>query len=267
MKPSRDIAEFLTAPIDHYVVGRTFVAWCATRDLAGTVQWGVPDEADIRDMTALMDIVRHPDIGPTGYILMDCREIERVAPDVVMMFVDHARRSMERWAPRIERQAVIIPDGLRGLLLAAPLPLLSPRYPFKFAVDLDEALEFLAHPDARAVHAQIAAVAEAARGISPMLVRLRAVLARDLGGATVESCATALATSTRSLQRELRLLETSFSNELRRARVDAAVELLRMSDMKIDAIAASVGFGTASRMNLALREAVGLTASELRARR
>jgi AraC-like DNA-binding protein len=267
MRAARDTDEFLAAPIGRYVVGRTFVAWCATHDLVGTTQWGEPDESDVRAMIQLMDIVDHPELAATGCVLMDCREIERVALDVLMLFVEHARRSLERWASRITRQAVIIPHGLRGLLLAAPLPLLSPGYPFRFAVDLDDAIAFLEHPDAHVMLAEIDAIAASARGVAPMLARLRAVLARDLVGATVKSCARALASSTRSLQRELGSLETSFSAELRRARVEAAVELLRTSDMKVAAIANSVGFGTASRMNVVLRSAVGMTARELRARR
>jgi AraC-like DNA-binding protein len=267
VKLARNTEEFLAAPIGRYVVGRTFVGWCAARDLAGTTQWGEPSEDDVRAMLALMDVVRHPQIAPTGCLLMDCRAIERVAPDVLMRYIEQARDSAPQWAPRITRQAVIIPDGLRGLLLAAPMPLIAPTYPFRFAVDLESALEFLAHPEARAACAEIDAVVIAARGTPVLLRRLQAVLVHDLGDATVERCASALATSTRSLQRDLRTLETSFSRELRRARVAAAAELLKMSDIKIDAIARRLGFGTASRMSSVLRRDLGVSASELRARR
>jgi transcriptional regulator GlxA family with amidase domain len=84
---------------------------------------------------------------------------------------------------------------------------------------------------------------------------------------TIDVVATALGMSTRTLQRELRRLDTSFSDELRRVRIAAAEALLVLTDLKIDAIATQVGFGTASRMSASLRRERNLTASELRARR
>jgi transcriptional regulator GlxA family with amidase domain len=92
------------------------------------------------------------------------------------------------------------------------------------------------------------------------------VIAVDLVEASVERCATALAVSVRTLQRELTRAGTSFSDELRRARVAAAGELLRLADTKLEAIAARVGFGSSARMNEALRRELGVTARELRDR-
>jgi transcriptional regulator GlxA family with amidase domain len=47
-------------------------------------------------------------------------------------------------------------------------------------------------------------------------------------------------------------------------RVDAAAELLELSDIKIDSIAARVGFGTASRMSAMVRRECNATPSEVR---
>ena len=73
--------------------------------------------------------------------------------------------------------------------------------------------------------------------------------------------------STRTLQRELHQLATSFSDELRRVRIATAELLLAQTDLKIEAIATQVGFGTASRMSATLRRELNVTASELRAER
>jgi AraC-like DNA-binding protein len=267
VKGVRTTEEFLATPIGRYVVGRSHVIWCAAPDLAGIVMWGVPDDDDIRAMMNVKDFIRHPRLAATGCILMDCSGVERIDGEVLIRFVDLAREWLPHWAPRIARQAIVVPDGLPGLLLAGALPLLSPTYPFRFVIVVEDAIAFLDHPAAADAQAEAVAAAEAARGSSVLLARLRAALARELAHASVESCASVLGMSSRTLQRELRDRATSFSAELRRARVAAADELLRLSDVKIDAIAMRVGFGTTSRMSAALRRELGVTASALRATR
>lgn len=266
MKVVADPREFQRAPVGSCVAGATYLIWCAAPDLAGSLQWGVPDDRDVREMIALLDFIRHPSLAATGSVLMDCRDIERVDPDVMVGFVDLAREWLPRWSPRIASQAVIVPDGIAGILLAGALPLLAPSHPFRFVPTLDDALAFLAHPGARAAYDEASAIASTARGTAALVARLRAAIAGDLVDASVERCATTLAVSARTLQRELARAGTSFSDELRRVRVAAASELLRLGDGKLEAVAARVGFGTSSRMNEALRRELGLTARELRDR-
>ncbi|HVV86383.1 MAG TPA: helix-turn-helix domain-containing protein [Kofleriaceae bacterium] len=258
-------AEFTAAPIGRHVVGRTYVLWCASPELAGAAQWGVPDARDVRELMALMDLVRHPGFAPAGSILMDLRAVERVDPETLMGFMTLAREWLPRWSPRIARQAVIVPAGMGGLLLAGALPLLEPGHPFRFVADPAAAFDFLACPGAAEAHAEIERVVEAARGGASLLGRVRAALARDLAGATVAHVAAAVKLSDRSLQRSLTEQGTSFTDELRRARVAAAAELLRIDpDLKTEVVAARVGFGSAGRLAAALRRELGVSAAELR---
>jgi transcriptional regulator GlxA family with amidase domain len=101
---------------------------------------------------------------------------------------------------------------------------------------------------------------------SELLARLRRVLSEDLVNAAVGRCATALGTSTRSLQRELGRLDTSFRRELMRARLAAAETLLVHSGMKIDAVAAQTGFGSGSHLCMVLRHELGVAPNDLRER-
>ncbi|MGE5185492.1 MAG: helix-turn-helix transcriptional regulator [Acidobacteriota bacterium] len=266
MKLVADPREFQRAPIGSCVAGATYLIWCAAPDLAGSLQWGVTDDRDVREMIALMDFIRHPSLAPTGCVLMDCHDIERVDTDVMVGFIELAREWLPKWSPRIAAQAVIVPEGVAGILIAGALPLLAPTHRFRFASTLDDALAFLAHPGARAAHAEAAAIATTVRGTAALVARLRSAIAADLVDASLEACATQLAVSVRTLQRELARADTSFSDELRRARVAAASELLQLSDVKLEAIATRVGFGTSSRMNEALRRELGVTARELRDR-
>ena len=267
MKLARDIAEFLRAPLGCAVAGPSFLIWCHGPALAGSIQWGAPDARDVASMMDALEFIRHPSLAEQGAVLMDCRAIERVDAEVLVGFTQLARERLPRWAPRIRRQAVVVPDGVAGILLAGALPLLGPAYPFRFVSDLASAFAFVEHPDAPAAYEDAAALATTARGSADLLGRLRAGLARDPAGATVDDAAAALGLSARSLQRELREHGTSFTDELRRVRAIAADELLRLSDLKIEVIAARVGFGSSARLNAALRRELGASAAQIRARK
>jgi AraC-like DNA-binding protein len=264
---THDPEEFAAAPIGRCIVGSTFVTWCVAPDLQGSIVWGVLDDRSIRDMMAIGEFIRHPQIASRRRALADCRDVERADADVLLGFAAIARERVTGWAAGLERQAVIIPAGFGGMLLAGALPSVGVDHPLRIAHDLDTALAFVDHPAAAAAHAAAATIAAAARGASVLLSRLRIQLGRDLSTATIDTSAAALGMSTRTLQRELHRLDTSFSNELRRVRIETAEALLAHTDLKIDAIATQVGFGTASRMSASLRRALNVTARELRAER
>lgn len=263
---ARDADDFRAAPLGRCCIGRTFVVWCAAPDLTGTILWGAPDERDARDLVATMEFVHHADLAPERCAIMDGRAIERIDGDALLTFTRLARAHMTRWSPRTRREAIVVPDGLRGMLLAGAMTALAPAHPVRIVDDLGGALAFLDHPGAAAAHAAAATHAATARGNALLVGRLRLVLAHRLNDASVEACASTLGLSSRTLQRELHRLGTSFSDELRRARVAAAEELLRLTDAKIESIACRVGLGSASRMSAALRRELRVTASELRAR-
>jgi len=96
-----------------------------------------------------------------------------------------------------------------------------------------------------------------------LVAHVRDQIARDLTGATMGTCARALRTSRRTLQRRLRAAGTSYGEQLRRARVDAAWQLVRFSDLKIAAaprtpiklyVAASLFKNTRLKANRRLRD-------------
>lgn len=262
-----DIEHFRAAPVGHYILGATYVIWCDSADLQGAIVWGTLDASAIRDMLAIGRFMHHPDLaGHRRRVLVDCRDIAQIDADVLLGFTALAGERIGAWSHGLERQAIIVPSGLPGILVAGALPSIGVEHPLRFARDLEAALAFVDHPGARGAHEQALAIADEVRAPSTLLFRLRAQLERDLVAPTVESVATALGMSTRTLQRDLGRLETSFSEELRRARIAAAETLLIHTNLKIDAIANQVGFGTASRMSATLRRERNMTASDLRAR-
>jgi len=261
---ARDVTEFLSDPIGRAVVGSSYVVWCSAPDLVGSIHWAF-NEHDVRDLVELLGCIHHPAMAATVRVMWDCRDVKRVDSDALLEFLQLLRRELPRLSPRIERQCVVVPDGLAGVLLAGALPSLAPAHPVRPFCELATACAYLAHPATAAAHRTATEMATVARGPELMVARLRSQLAIDLGGATIGNCAAALGLSTRTLQRELSRCATSFSDELRRVRVATAEDLLRFSDMKIEAIASRVGYGTASRLTATLHRERSATATELRA--
>lgn len=263
---SDGLEDFVSAPIGRCVLGPTYLVWCATPELQGAIIWGTLDEPALR---GLMDVSRyesHAALARRRRVLIDCHAVAHVDADAMVEFASLARERVLAWEGMIERQAVIVPAGLAGILIAGALTSVGAAHPMRFVQDAESALAYVDHPAARACHEETTRIADAERGRALLIARLRAHLGRDPSSPTLESAAAALGMSERTLQRELARLDTSFSEELRRVRIAVAESLLIHSELKIDAIAFKVGFGNASRMSATLRRELNVTASGLRAR-
>jgi len=245
--------------------GATYVVWCAATDLIGTVHWGTVDERMVRELFGMIDLIDHPHLAHEVHVLLDFRGIDGVDPEALLLFVELVRGRSRRSARRF-RDTVVLPAGLAGILLAGALASLAVGHPFRFVRDVASAFEAIDHIGARLAHAMAIAEAETTGRQSQLLQRLHAYMARDLANVTVGRCASALGLSLRTLQRELGRRGTSFSGELRRARLATASVLLASSELKIAAIATRVGFGTSTRLSEALRKDRHVTPRELRER-
>jgi AraC-like DNA-binding protein len=266
MNPVRDPGELVAAPLGGCAVGPHGVYWCGAPDLIGAIVWGTLDDASVRDLALLFALMAHGRLAARRRVLIDARAITRVDSDTLTALIERARARRPLWSASLEQLVLVIPDGVPGMLLAGALSSIASCPMVRAVHDLDEALALLAHPTARAAHDLAAAHARRTDAGSELLSRLRAVLARDLADTTVERCASALGLSVRSLQRHLGRHATSFSDELRRARVSAAQELIEHTEAKIDSIAARVGLGNASRLSATMRRELDLTPGQLRAR-
>lgn len=260
------VEDFVSAPLGRCVLGPTYLVWCAAPDLHGAIIWSALDESSLRELVAIGRYESHPALAPRRRVLVDCQAVAYVDADAMIQFAGLARDRVAPWAETIERQAVIVPAGLPGILIGGALPSVGASHPMRFTQQAEAALAYIDHPAARAAHEAATRIADAQRGRALLISRLHAHLGRDPSSPTLESVAAALGMSERTLQRELARLGTSFSEELRRVRISVAESLLLHSDLKIDAIAVRVGFGNASRMSATLRRELNVTASGLRAR-
>jgi AraC-like DNA-binding protein len=265
--PTHDPEEFVASPIGRCMIAPTFAIWCYAPDLHGATLWGQVDGRSLRDMMVVGRFVHHPAIGQHRRVLTDCRDVEGPDADVLIGFIANAHEQLSDWASGVDRQALVIPNGPAGVLVSGAMAMAGLDHALRVTNEIDAALAFLAHPAATAAHAAATTAIAMTRGRSALLSRVRTLLGHDLVGATIESTAAALGMSSRSLQRELQRLHTSFTEQLRHVRIATAQTLLIHTDLKIEAIATQVGYATASRMSATLKRELKLTASELRAER
>jgi AraC-like DNA-binding protein len=261
--------ELAADPVGRYWLSETQLVWCCDQQTCGSAHWGQPDERDARELTRALELSRHPALAGGFEVFMDTSAIERVEWAAFSQLFEYVRGRLGEWATTIRRQAVVVPGGPAGALLAGMVPLLGMRYPLHFFPDAARALDDLgwrARPDAVAAIDEVTQVIEAVRSVSPTVQRLRAWLDGALDRPSLDSAAHALRLSPRSLQRELKAAATSFTAEVHAARVRVATVMLEDSDDKIEVIARAVGCASASQLSALFRRQVGETPARHRER-
>lgn len=261
--------ELASDPVGRYWLGETQLVWCSDPETCGSTHWGHPTERDARELTRALELSRHPALAGGFEVFMDAHAIDRVDWAGFKELFGYVRERLTEWATTIRRQAVIVPSGPAGALLAGMVPLVGMTYPMRFFPDAEAAIDYLAwraRPDALAAIAEVGTLAFVARGVPATVKRLRTWLEGALDRPTVEAAASALRLSPRTLQRELTTAATSFTAEVHAARVRVATELLENTDNKIEVIARAVGCGSASQLSALFRRHVGETPARHRAR-
>lgn len=256
-------------PVGRYRVGATYVVWCASPTLCGSVHWGRPAERDVRELMQLFEPV-HPALEGGHDFIMDAHALEALDWLTLVPTASYLRSRFPAWGRRIQRFAMVLPSGpLSGTVagVTQAVSLVVPPYPVRLCASVTDAARWLDRQDARAVLAEVDQLVEGYRGMSPIVRLLREYFAVTLVAPSLVDAARACRVSPRSLQRELTLRGTRFSTELAAARVRAACGLLQSSDEKIDAIARRVGCSSASRLSALFRAALGETPAQYRARR
>ena len=110
------------------------------------------------------------------------------------------------------------------------------------------------------------AISSEVSGVDLTLSALRTWMGENLSSLTVEAAAAALETSTRTLQRRLAALGTSFQREATRARIEAAKRLLLASGAPLIEIALDVGCTSQQHFSALFRREVGEAPGSWRAK-
>jgi len=263
VRPAGSVDEILSDPIDRYLAGRSFVVWFQPR-LAGAFGFGRLDPADEPQLSQLLVTP----VLPAGYdLLCDFGAVEQLDERAFALlggFLDGHPELVKA----LGKFAFVRPPGLAGAGLTGLFyEKVDPIACANLFADRSEALDWLGYAPSAPQRHDIDELVATVDALSPTLRRLRVHLFRDVGIATLDQAASALGTSSRSLQRELAAAGTSFRAELARTRVRIAESLLTNTDDKIESIAHRTGFASVSAFTVAFTRAVGETPHEFRRRR
>ena len=194
--------------------------------------------------------------------MIDLSGLEHISPEVFTCYARLVVPMLPAFARLIRRQALIVPEGLVGSVVAGFCELyrgLGPGH--RLFRSTTDAFDWLGCDDLTA--ARVSALVNAHRQTPPPLHGLRALLASE-PGVDIEGAARTLMTSARSLQRALREAGTSFRAEQSAARLEAARELLRGEPMKLGCVARALGMASTSHFVAWFRRETGATPARWR---
>jgi len=261
LRPASSIEDFMCAPVGAYLQTDRAVFWCSASDLVGIAAWGNPSTEDIELAAQIWERIL-PQLARRVDIVIDVRRIGAITqPTFARLHELAATRAPG--ASAVGRQLILNPPGLTGAVIAGFCSQLRTQHEWKCTADDVTGFAWLERSDTDAVRTTIDSLA--ARGEGDLVPRLRALLVRDLS-ATVPAAARTLGVSPRSLQRHLAAAGTSFRRELRRARIEAARELLITTTATVESVARSVGCESPSSFIRMFRSITGETPATFRAR-
>lgn len=264
MQPAQQLSEFMTAPIGLYVASRVFVYWCASAELYGFALWGRPDVADLRALTAILDVEIRPDVAPHAS-LVDLRRLVGVDEGAYETLVAYLGTRQSAYQGVVTRQALLRPAGLPGAVVTGFYQVMEPPYPTQVHEDPEPALRWLGLAEPAPFVAELDAIVADAMN-EGIVARLGRVLVPPFAGVTLEKAAATLGMSARSLQRRLQEENTTFQDEYNAAQVRAAQAALRDTDMKLTALALEVGCASLANFSAMFRRVTGESPSDYRAR-
>jgi AraC-like DNA-binding protein len=264
LRPAASYRELLTDPLGRYGHEQHVFAWGLDRERIGFALWGRPGESDVDLVFAGLDGPHPASLALPCDVVLDLRRVEGGDGTTFdyLLRVTMARR--ERVAARIRRQAIVRGAGLVAAAAEGFGAMLGPRHAWEVFDSLSEALAWLGVGNAAVQAAALDDLIATASAGSPLLARLRACLAAEVGRKSIQQAAGALNLSVRTLQRELSAAGTSFRRESDRILVEQARELLAQSDLKLEVIALRLGCASLASFDAFFRRTTGQSPSEVR---
>jgi AraC-like DNA-binding protein len=240
------------------------VYFFVTPEIRVLSMWGAPDLASAELLRSVLAFELSPRC-PQHASLLDVRDLSAIHPEVYS-HLEETMTPLSEWvAPQIVASALVHKGGIAGALAAGFLALLPDTFERAQFRTLEQALRWFGVAPTLAQDIEHLRV-EAREGDASLVSELRNYLRTSCREATLDTCARALKTSTRSLQRSLSEKGTSLRDELSRARLFAAKELLMTTDMKLLSVAERVGFSSAHSLLDLFRKAEGVSPDEWRKR-
>jgi AraC-like DNA-binding protein len=258
------LEEFLRGPEGRFVLGQSWIYFCASPLIAGCVLWGYVDESAVLELVKVAPATHGAAARPHG-ALLDAGRVERVDASAFEIMKRYFAEHQAELAV-VKRLAIVRPDGFIGTVASGFFRVVSAPYPVEIFECAADAFAWLGHDDGGALLEELSGLQRDADAVAPIQRQLRAALLQDLR-ASVESAADALHLSVRTLQRRLREARTSFQIELSIARVRVAQQMMAETDESLTGIAFAVGFASPAHFSAQFRKVEGESPSAWRTRR
>jgi AraC-like DNA-binding protein len=265
VRPAAGTHAFLQAPVGSYVVGTGWLYWSANEYLFGFILWGSPNGDAIRKLVTLLAVELGSPVVP-HVSLVDARRLERVDEESFRALNDYVAARRRELAGQVQRLAIVLPKGMEGATVAGFFRVLEPPYPVEVFPDAERALAWLDRTADAPVLAELDRLVAEATATAPDVAPLRALVEAEPATMTLRRAARSLGVSVRTLQRRLRDANTSFQDELARARLKAAEKRLLDSNAQLTAIAIDVGYASLQHFSAMFHRLKGESPSSWRAR-
>lgn len=268
MKPAGDLADYLANPFGRYFAGRTWAHFFYEPELCGLALWDRPDVDDVHAMVAAINSEQAPR-APLHKSVIDTRRLTGVDPVAFHEFSRVMGGHAVDLGPRVTHHAIVKPPGIIGATVSGFYHVTPTHFPdrIKIVDSLEEALQWMAHPEPARVAAEIEAMVAAVRAVPAALQAVRKLIAEMNGKITLRDAARAVGMSARTLQSQLLAAGTSLRAETNAARVQWAQRLLDDTDHKITAIAFEVGCSSLQHFSTLFSKATGMSPSAWRSRK
>lgn len=257
---------FRTKPDGAYVAGASWLYFCADPSLYGFVLWEVPSESDMAALVRLMEdelVLRPPH---AGYV--DVRRLRvALSPSFGELAKFFASRA-DDLARAVTRGAIVRGDGITAAIAAGFMATVPSTFSATTWTDPARALEELgvAKDRAATLAEALDRAYEEAAGTPHVLGALQDWLENHLADPSLDDAARALAMASRTLQRRLSDADTSFLDEVGKARVRVAQRMMLASDVPVSNVALDVGCASPQHFASLFKRFVGETPTAWRKR-
>jgi AraC-like DNA-binding protein len=263
-------AELARGALDCFVSGSHFVHFRKNPTFWGVLFWGRPGRDDLLPLLGSLPLELAGSTPRFGSIL-DVSRVTGIDRAVFELFDGYVRERFEALARAVVRAALVHPSGVEGAVAAGFYEVLPRPYPFRTFANARAALDWLAEEPSLRIPADFADELELLYArvtrTPPLVTALGAQLNENLRSPSMARACKALGISQRTLQRRLREANTSFQQEVQRARMRTAERLLLDTDAPLSAIALDIGYTSLQRFSTLFKKVAGESPSEWRARR
>ncbi len=262
LEPAASYADFAADPHGRVLTGPTFAYAWPTPDLCVTAIWGNPGPADLEALAQLYALELAPPAEPHAAII-DTLRVEAVHPEAFAVIERYVASHREGLADRVTRLAIVRRHGFVGAVASGFFSTIEAPYPVKICGDFASALEWTEGPPW--VEAALARWVDVGDELSDLRRDLRRAIEARLPEPDVSQVAADLGLAVRTLQRKLRVEETTYRAEQAVVQVAVAKRWLATTDAPITQIAYEVGCSTPQRFSALFKREVGQSPSAWRA--